>query len=85
MERFPCSLDDQAVSSILMSVDELQIVVTQLSADELARFSLWFEEFSAACGTVKLRSTSWPAASTRRVGGPMKTSRRAAARGSLES
>ena len=30
-----------------MSVEELESVVSRLSADELARFSEWFEEFLA--------------------------------------
>jgi hypothetical protein len=30
-----------------MSVEELETVVSALSADELARFSQWFEEFVA--------------------------------------
>jgi hypothetical protein len=30
-----------------MSVDELQDVVTHLPAEDLARFSRWFEEFMA--------------------------------------
>jgi hypothetical protein len=28
-----------------MSVEELEVVVSRLSAEELARFSDWFEEF----------------------------------------
>ena len=30
-----------------MSLNELQAVVTQLPAEELARFSIWFQEFAA--------------------------------------
>lgn len=30
-----------------MSVEELESIVSRLSADELARFSEWFEEFLA--------------------------------------
>jgi hypothetical protein len=30
-----------------MSVEELELVVSRLSSDELARFSGWFEEFLA--------------------------------------
>ena len=30
-----------------MSVEELEAVVSRLSADELSRFSEWFEEFLA--------------------------------------
>jgi len=30
-----------------MSVEELEVVVSRLSAEELARFSRWFEEFRA--------------------------------------
>jgi hypothetical protein len=30
-----------------MSVEELESVISGLSADELARFSRWFEEFMA--------------------------------------
>jgi hypothetical protein len=32
---------------IIMSVEELQTVVSQLSVEELGRFSAWFEEFLA--------------------------------------
>ena len=30
-----------------MSVEELEVVVSRLSADEMARFSEWFDEFRA--------------------------------------
>lgn len=30
-----------------MSVQEIEAAVTQLSADELARFSQWFQEYAA--------------------------------------
>jgi hypothetical protein len=30
-----------------MSIEELEAVVAHLPADQLARFSLWFEEFMA--------------------------------------
>ena len=30
-----------------MSIEELEVVVSRLTADDLARFSKWFEEFLA--------------------------------------
>jgi hypothetical protein len=30
-----------------MGVEELEVVVSRLSADEMARFSKWFDEFRA--------------------------------------